>query len=165
MYEIGTTVRLDFGIFYHYGIIDDLGGVIHNSKKKGCVKQESLEEFSEGRAIEVAENIKGEDPLLSVERAKQLINAPYSLFTLNCEHFVRYVHGMEKESRQIQRYLISIGAVTVCAKTNNPVIQVASMGALVGANSCKEGESPTKKAAVGAAVAVSIFAVIALLSS
>jgi hypothetical protein len=165
MYQPGTTLKLDFGTFYHYGIVDNFGMVIHNSKKWGYVRRDALDDFSEGRMIEIADTIKSENPQSSIERAKQMINAPYDLFTSNCEHFVRIVHGMEKESRQIQKYLISIGAVTVAARANNPYVKMASVGAALGAISSSEGESPVKKAAIGATLAVGVLGLIALLTS
>ena len=45
MYPPGTTLKLDYGTFYHYGIADGLGGVIHNSKKLGKVTHESEAEI------------------------------------------------------------------------------------------------------------------------
>ena len=144
MYPPGTTLRIPFIGFYHYGIVDDEGGVIHNSKKWRIVKQESIEAFAEGKKIEVCAEIHGGDGLVAVEKAKRYINAPYDLFTSNCEHFVRLVHGYDKESTQLQKYMMLALDAGIAVTANNPEVKVVGGAVVLASLLTEDGKSPYK---------------------
>lgn len=148
MYSAGTTLKVDFGSFFHYGIADGLGQVIHNSKKRMKVTLESYEDFSGGKEITVS-NITSINPENAVNRAMQYIGMPYNLLRSNCEHFARLCHGLENESPQIQKWmLISVGSVAVL-KSKDPILQAAGGGMAIGSLLTPKETSPYKNASVG----------------
>lgn len=109
-YPVGTTLRIFIGIYWHYGIADGFGNVIHNSKRWVKVVIESEKDFSCGRRVEVSK-IAGNDMELAAVKAQECIGKPYNLFTSNCEHFVRSVHGLSVESIQLQKYTLAMAGV------------------------------------------------------
>ena len=157
MYPAGTTLRIPFFGFYHYGVVDDEGGVIHNSKKWGVVKQDSIEDFAEGKRIDVCADLHGGDGIMAVEVAKRYLNAPYNLFTLNCEHFVRLVHGLDNESVQVQKYMMFAIGVGVATTASNPVAKVAGGAAALASILTDSEKSPYKNAAVAAMLAAGLM--------
>jgi hypothetical protein len=81
--------------------------VISNSKRRGRVVEESLPEFSEGETVTV-EGYPSSRPSHEVVRiARSEIGREWKLSD-NCEHFVRYVHGLRPESPQRQ-FLTGVG--------------------------------------------------------
>lgn len=163
MYPAGTTLKLDFGTFFHYGIADGEGNVIHNSKKHREVRSESYHEFAEGKRI-IVSDISSENSSRAAIMAQRYIGLQYDLFISNCEHFVRLCHGLEKESTQIQQYLcIALGA-GMAAQSKNDYIKAIG-GATMIASALTPGEkSPFKNIAVGALIAVGIVAMASALS-
>ena len=104
MFVSGDVLKINYGAFDHYGIYTENGTVIHNSKKNKKVEETSIERFSENNKILVS-SIKSENPALTVQTARKYLNIPYSLFSDNCEHFVRMSCGLVKESTQVIRRL------------------------------------------------------------
>lgn len=86
MYSAGATLKLNFGTFFHYGIADGQGNVIHNSKKKLQVAIDSYNDFADGKEIEVSE-ISSTDPTSAATIAISYIGLPHNLVDSNCEHF------------------------------------------------------------------------------
>mgnify|MGYP005992191551 CR=1 FL=1 len=78
MYSAGTVLKLDFGTFFHYGVADGVGSVIHNSKKHRKVTKESYEDFSDGKAI-IVSKITSESPEQAAIKAERYIGMPYNL--------------------------------------------------------------------------------------
>lgn len=153
MYDIGTVLAIKYFGFTHYGIYTEDGRVIHNSKKYKKVVEISLEEFQDGRAVSVSPNIKAPLPESAVETAKRYIGLPYSLFGENCEHFVRMICGMVKESTQVQKYLIITASTGVIWKVRDPVAKAAAVGGAVGVFITPEEQSPFIKSLAGATLA------------
>jgi len=153
MYSAGTTLRLNLGTFFHYGIADGVGGVIHNSKKWGKVTHESEIGFADGRQIEVGE-ISSAVPEKAIQIAKRYLGLPYNLIDSNCEHFVRLCHGLEIESTQIQQYLMVALGAGMALKSDNSLIKVAGGAAAIASLLTPTEKSPFKYAAVAALVAV-----------
>lgn len=121
----GTVVSTPRPGYSHYGITTDryINGyptVISNTSKFGKVVEEPMEDFLGGYDLRM-EGYWGSLPEYAVlARARGNLGAQYDLFSRNCEHFVRFVHGLESESPQIQRAVIgalALGFLFVLAGT------------------------------------------------
>lgn len=116
---VGTAIAVWIGIFRHEGIVSgfDINGdqlVISNSHRHGKVIEESLSAFARGNSIfrlNLDSEFSGEQVVI---RARSQLGAPWDLFRLNCQHFVRWAYGLKPESPQLQLAIaaISIGALT-----------------------------------------------------
>ncbi len=149
MYTAGTTLKVNLGSYFHYGIADGLGGVIHNSKLHLQVKWSSYADFAEGRIQDISvSNITSESPSQAVIKANHYIGMPYNLIYSNCEHFVRLCHGLEAESTQIQKCaLIAVGGG--CAiKSDDPTIKLVGAAVAVVSLLTPLEESPIKNAMI-----------------
>ena len=156
MYPQGTTLKLDFRTFYHYGIADGKGGVIHNSKKHKMVTHESEADFAEGKPILISD-IANNDPSFALEKAKSFIGMPYNLIKSNCEHFVRLCHGLEIESTQIQKYLLLSITSVIAYKSSNPTVKVVSGTASLAALFTSREENSFRNAAIAALIASGVY--------
>lgn len=121
--EPGTGVYVFFmGKFKHYGVIsdkwmDNKPMVIANAWVTGGVKEISLDQFSQGAAVYLA-NIPTNLPKpLILANARRHLGRRYSLFVFNCEHFVQLCHGNQPLSSQVAAVsavaLIAIGIAYV----------------------------------------------------
>ncbi len=157
MYPAGTVLKLDFGSFFHYGVADGLGEVIHNSKKHSMVIQEPYEDFAEGKTIIISE-IASDNPTQASINAKRYLGMPYNLIHSNCEHFVRLAHGLEVESTQIQQYLlVALGAGAVL-KSDNSIMQAAGGAVAIASLLTPTEKSPFKNAAIAGLITAGIVA-------
>ncbi len=157
MYLAGTTLKLDFGTFFHYGIADGKGNVIHNSKKRLMVTRESEEEFAEGKEIQIS-SITSDKPESAVAKAERYIGMPYNLIKNNCEHFARLSHSIEIESTQIQQYLLAALGAGAVLKGDNVIIKSAGGAIALASLLTPTEESPFKNAAIAALVTIGIVA-------
>lgn len=157
MYPAGTVLKLDFGSFFHYGLADGSGRVIHNSKKHLKVTHESYDEFSEGKQI-IISDITSENPSQAAINAQRYIGMPYSLIKSNCEHFVRLCHGMEIESTQVQQYLLAALGAGIAIKSDNTIIKAAGGAVAISSLLTPTEESPFKNAAIAAVITVGLIA-------
>lgn len=121
----GTVVSTPRPGFRHYGITTDryIKGyptVISNTSRFGKVVEESMGDFLGGYDLRI-EGYWGSLPEYAVlARARGQLGTQYDLFSWNCEHFVRFVHGLERESPQIQGAVIgavALGLLFVLAGT------------------------------------------------
>lgn len=107
-FQPGSIVAIDLpGPFKHVGIISDqvMDGsqmVISASRRKGIVAEETIMEFSDGKEVSLIGYPSDKSVLEVLRRAKSMIGAKYNLLKWNCEHFVRWVHGLRVESKQVQ---------------------------------------------------------------
>jgi len=157
MHPAGTVLKLDFGTFFHYGVADGFGKVIHNSKKHLKVTHESYDDFSEGKEI-IISDITSKNPAQAAINAQRYIGMPYSLIKSNCEHFVRLCHGLEIESTQIQQYFLAALGAGAALKSDNTIIKVAGSAVAIASLLTPTEESPFKNATIAALVAVGIVA-------
>jgi hypothetical protein len=127
----GATLRVWLGGYWHYGILVHEGRVIHNSKQHGRVVEEPIHLFAEGKPIEHYGEISSRNLLLACLRARQLLGVAYSLFTRNCEHFVRVVHGLVPESPQVQRAVLATTGFALALASSNPRLQLAAASAAI----------------------------------
>lgn len=148
MYQAGQVLKINCGFFYHYGISDGEGNVIHNSKKRMKVTIEPLAEFAEEKIIELSQ-IGSTKKILAVEKAKSYIGLKYNLFKSNCEHFVKLCHGLEEESHELQKKLISVTAVTTTITSKNSSLKSFAFGATLGSELTPEGKKPVIGALLG----------------
>ena len=106
-YTPGTVLAVDFGPFKHVGLWTEIGTVISNSKKSGCVQEEDIHAFSGGRPIEVIGYIGNLAPADVIRRARSKIGTKWNLLKNNCEHFVHEIHGQSKKSPQLMKWGIA----------------------------------------------------------
>jgi len=81
--------------------------LISLSYRTGTVLEESWHEVVGDKKVEISQ-ISGIEPQHTIiKRARKCINKDikYNLLTFNCEHFVRYAHGLPIESIQVQKVL------------------------------------------------------------
>lgn len=105
----------------HMGIVTGrrIGGrptVISNSKKVGQVAEESWQDFAGGGAVRVEGYPGRHHHSVVLARAFSRLGHPWRLADSNCEHFVRWAHGVPAESPQVRfgaatALLLAIGAV------------------------------------------------------
>ncbi|MGF1724951.1 lecithin retinol acyltransferase family protein [Photobacterium nomapromontoriensis] len=159
----GTVLKIRCSTYWHYGISDGQGYVVHNSKKWRKVARETEDEFAEGHVI-VESSIRGEDPAIAVSFALRQLGRPYDLFSQNCEQFVREAHGLPVECTQFQRLVVVAAGGYISMSATTPLIKMAGLGLLIGAAISSSERSPYKSAVNGAKLAVgSTLLVISLL--
>ncbi|WP_461536593.1 lecithin retinol acyltransferase family protein [Spongorhabdus nitratireducens] len=151
-YPAGTVLKIDCIAFWHFGLADGDGGVIHNSRKRGKVTRETLEDFADGRDI-IVSDIMGDDPDNAVRQAKKLLGTRYRVMSENCEHFVRHVHGLNKESRQIQQYVLAAVGAGTALLTKNKILKTAALTMASASLSTPAEKKPYRRALVAAGLA------------
>ena len=156
MYLAGTTLKIDYGLYGHYGIADGLGCVIHNSKKHAKVVKETIEEFADGREI-LSSSITSENPAQAVIIASRYLEMPYNLITENCEHFARLSHGLEKESTQMQQYFIFALGAGIATKSKNKDIKLLAGSVALASLLTPNEESPFQNIGVTLAIAAGLI--------
>ena len=113
------------GVYKHYGIDCGDGTVIHYRKPSEVIEQTSLETFSQGNPVYVAEYSPGFGyiPDVVVERAKSRLGEhDYNLLTNNCEHFTSWCKTGISDSKQIRNYLPAITTLDI-SKLYEPIEQ------------------------------------------
>ncbi|USD30224.1 lecithin retinol acyltransferase family protein [Pseudoalteromonas sp. SCSIO 43201] len=155
MYKIGDVLSVQYTGFKHYGLYVGDNKVIHNSKSSKFVLEVSLSEFADGKNVNVS-SIQANNTAIAVQTARKYLGLPYSLFSENCEHFVRTCCGLVKESTQVQKYLISALGTGILLKSDNTVIQAAGGAAAIGAMLTPSESSPVKNAAILACLVAGI---------
>ena len=155
MYPAGAVLKLDFGTFFHYGVADGLGEVIHNSKKHLKVTKESYADFAEGKEI-IISTITSENPAQAAINAQRYIGMPYNLIKSNCEHFARLCHGIEVESTQIQQYFLAALGAGAALKSNSSIVQAAGGAVALATLLTPTEESPFKNAAIAGLIAAGV---------
>jgi hypothetical protein len=99
----------------HFGVLTWRGTVISASKVRGKIIEEELWQFADGQQIFVHgiwSNQPWED---TMHIAFSQLGQPYRLFDNNCEHFVRYCHGLERKSPQLAGAIgVGIAVAALC---------------------------------------------------
>ncbi|PSU34734.1 lecithin retinol acyltransferase family protein [Photobacterium lutimaris] len=152
-FPAGTVLRIRCSTYWHYGIADGYGYVIHNSKKWRRIERETEPEFSEGRRIEVSD-IAGENPRQAVSYARSKLGRSYNLFSQNCEQFVREAHGLPIECTQFQRLVVAAAGGYMTLSAPSTLIKMAGMGLFLGAVLTSSEKQPYQNAVKGAKLAV-----------
>ncbi len=106
----GDVIEVCYPIFKHYAIVSDriIGdrpALISLSRRTGCVTEEPWRHAVGDRRFDVSFIHGGLPGELVVARARWCMLTgivKYNLLTFNCEHFVRFVHGLPRESAQVR---------------------------------------------------------------
>lgn len=111
----GTVIAVWVGFIRHVGIVTDRMygaylGVISNSYRAGRVAEEPLPVFAGGRSVNVIGYLSDLPPQQVLRRARSRIGEAWDLPNWNCEHFVRWAHGLQPRSPQLVA-----GVVLICA--------------------------------------------------
>lgn len=113
----GTVLSTGRPGFRHFGVstdcfINGLPTVISNTGKYGKVIEESLEQFKEQGDLKIEGYWGSLTPQNVLRRARENLGTRYLLINWNCEHFVRFAHGLKPESPQVAFVgVIVIGAI------------------------------------------------------
>ena len=113
------------GVYKHYGIDCGDGTVIHYRKPSEVIERTSMETFSQGNPVYVAEYSKGFAyiPDVVVERAKSRLGEhDYNLLSNNCEHFACWCKTGISDSKQVRNYLPAITTLDI-SKLYEPIKQ------------------------------------------
>ncbi|MGF1683489.1 lecithin retinol acyltransferase family protein [Photobacterium minamisatsumaniensis] len=153
VYPAGTVLKIRCSTYWHYGLADGQGNVIHNSKKWRRVSLDTETDFAEGHTIRVS-RIGSDAPHLAVSHALSQIGRPYNLLDQNCEQFVREAHGLPIECTQFQRLVVAAAGGYITLSASTPILKIAGVGIMLGAVASTSERSPYKKAVLGAKIAV-----------
>lgn len=105
----GTIVQIDFGLYKHPGLVSDktinsIPMIISNSFRKKGVYEESWEDFSNGKKVEILGYPGNLSSTEVLNRARSKIGTRWNLFFWNCEHFINWSHGRNPRSPQVRIY-------------------------------------------------------------
>ena len=121
----GDVIAVRYPMYKHFAIVSDQEDTFHGvttpnlislSYRTGTVQEESWHIVVGNKAVEKS-TISGNKPsrsVLSRARTCMQLGIQYDLLTFNCEHFVRYAHGLAIESIQVKNtlYGAAIGAAS-----------------------------------------------------
>jgi len=110
----GTIVRVSTVFYEHVGMLGDrlVNGertVIAFSARAGGFEELPLSQFAGGRPVTLGDYPGCLPPGVVMQRARSRQRQAYSWFTFNCEHFVRYAHGVAVESPQLRQWAFVAG--------------------------------------------------------
>lgn len=110
----GTVIAVWVGPIQHVGVVSDRmhgshPNVISNSHRAGRVIEEPLPVFAGGRPVNVVGYLGNLSPQKVLQRARSRIGETWDLFW-NCEHFVKWAHGLRPRSPQLVA-----GVILMCA--------------------------------------------------
>lgn len=111
----GTVIRACVGWYDHVALVGDrfLNGersVLGFSPEAGGFIEQPYSEFAQRRRVTIEGYLGSLPAEVVLQRARQ-IRARYSWTDFNCEHFVRFAHGVTVESPQLQRWTLLAGLV------------------------------------------------------
>ncbi|MGI9306417.1 MAG: lecithin retinol acyltransferase family protein [Gammaproteobacteria bacterium] len=155
-YSIGDVLVVKFPGFMHYGVYVGANSVIHNSKELRKVVKTTIKKFSGGRDVLVSSKIKPQNRDMALQLARQYLGVPYQLFSENCEHFVRVICGMKKESKQVQKYLTTALGVGIALKADSKALKMAGGAAALIAMLTPEEDNPARNALIAGCLVVGI---------
>jgi hypothetical protein len=116
----GTIVRVSHVLYHHVGLISDrfIGmerAVVAFSAAAGGLHELPFSAFQQGRDV-FDDGYPGQLPPDEVLRRARLKHGQaYSWTEFNCEHFVRYAHGLSIESPQLKGWAVAIGLLGFAA--------------------------------------------------
>ncbi|MFZ5480505.1 MAG: lecithin retinol acyltransferase family protein [Myxococcota bacterium] len=98
--------------------------VYNASKRSRFVKLERWDVFTLGKgSATILEHIRGDLPDDEViERAHSKLDDPWDLWSANCEHYVRWCHGLEVTSPQLRA---GVGVVVGVAAVGTLLVMAA----------------------------------------
>jgi hypothetical protein len=121
----GTVIRVSHVLFDHVGMLSDRyvcgeRGVISFSSKAGGMAEEPFSVFAAGKEVMVDGYLGTLPPESVMQRARSKASQEYRVLGFNCEHFIRYAHGLQIESPQLQFWVAASAtaiAVALLART------------------------------------------------
>ena len=125
----GDVVVTDFGIYQHWSLVTDAicekgkPMLLSATKRNGTVKEEPWDIVTQGKTTYIVkiQRKKGTPDILQVARS-QVGKWKYSVESGNCEHFIKWVSGLEVTSTQVTNTAIgaATGALVVGLVAENP---------------------------------------------
>lgn len=114
----GTVVCASHGFYDHVGILGGVNArgertVLSFSAQAGGFLEQPLREFSQGGTVRVDGYPGSLAPREVLRRAHGQRGRAYSWATFNCEHFVRWAHGVAIESPQLRQWAFLAAAIGV----------------------------------------------------
>lgn len=113
---VGTVIRVSHGWYHHVALLGD--GVIQGersvlafSAQAGGFIEQPFSAFALGRSVTADGYLGGLPPASVMQRARLKQGQAYSWTEFNCEHFVRYAHGVPIESPQLRQWAFLGGVV------------------------------------------------------
>jgi len=107
----GTVVRVNHGFYDHVALLGeylaygDRNVLAFSAQARGFVEH-LFNDFAGGRMVTV-DGYLGKLPAeVVLQRARSAQGRAYSLIGFNCEHFVRYAHGVEITSPQLWQWAL-----------------------------------------------------------
>lgn len=105
----GTVIRVNCGFYDHVALLSDrwMGGeraVLSFSAQSGGLIEQRISTFAASRHVAVDGYLGGLPSGTVMQRARLKQGQSYSWTKFNCEHFVRYAHGVPVESPQLQQW-------------------------------------------------------------
>ncbi|WP_424191188.1 hypothetical protein ACMYR3_08335 [Ampullimonas aquatilis] len=112
----GTVIRVSHGLYNHVALIGDqfiMGerSVLAFSAQAGGFVEQPYSAFAAGRAVTSDGYPSGLPSQVVMQRARLKQGQAYSWMDFNCEHFVRYAHGLPVESPQLRQWAFLAGAL------------------------------------------------------
>lgn len=116
----GTVVRVRYGFYEHVAMLSEhaIGGeraVVSFSAQAGGFVEEPFSVFARGQTVVIEGYLGVLPPAVVMQRARMKGGQTYSLSDFNCEHFVRYAHGVPVESPQLRQWAFLGGLVSIFA--------------------------------------------------
>ena len=123
----GTVVGISYDFYEHLGVLGDYNvrserSVISASWRHGQVIEEGLTQFADGRKVRIIGYLGTSPGWEVLARARAMLGAPYRLLAWNCDHHVRYAHGLSLVSPQVRR---AIGTLAVGMAAVAILVQLA----------------------------------------
>lgn len=116
----GTVIRVNCGLYDHVallgdGLINGERSVLSFSAQTRGLAELRMSAFAGGRTVTVDGYLGASPPEAVMWRARLKRGQGYSWTEFNCEHFVRYAHGVPLESPQLQQWAFLGGVLSVVA--------------------------------------------------
>jgi hypothetical protein len=111
---VGTVLRVSHGLYDHVGLLSDrvIQGercVLSLSAAADGLVEEPYSAFAAGRQVFSDGYFGRLPPEVVLQRARSKAGQVYLWTVFNCEHLVRYAHGVRVESPQLQRWMLFAG--------------------------------------------------------
>lgn len=111
---VGTVLRVSHDLYDHVGLLSDRliqgeRSVLSFSAAADGLVEEPYSAFSAGRPVFSDGYLGHLPPEVVLQRARSKFGQVYSWTQFNCEHLVRYAHGVRVESPQFQRLMLLAG--------------------------------------------------------
>ena len=117
---VGTVIRVSHGWYHHVALLGDGAiqgerSVLAFSAQAGGFVEQAFSAFARGRRVTADGYLGGLPPSTVMQRARSKQRQGYSWTNFNCEHFVRYAHGIPIESPQLRQWALLGGVAGVLA--------------------------------------------------